>query len=1506
LRRPGAEEEIARLRRALDEAREEQAATADVLKVISRSTFDLQAVLDTLVASAVRLCRADKGGIVRAIDGIYRYVATSGYSPSFQSFVDAHPPAPGRGSVVGRAFAAKSAVQIPDVLADPEYKMATTAALEVGGFRATLGVPLMRDGEVVGVFALTRAEPEPFTERQMALVQTFADQAVIAIENVRLFGEVQDRNRELAEALEQQTATSAILKSIAASPTDIQPVLSAVAESAAQLCDAYDATILMPRGNALAVAAHHGPIGVDFTELPLERGVVTGRAFLDRKPVHVHDLMAAQAEYPQGYTYAARLGFRTILAMPFLRENEAFGALLIRRNEVRPFTGKQIGLLATFADQAVIAIENVRLFEEVQARNREVTEALEQQTGTSDILRAISTSMTDVKPVFETIAESAARLCAAQFCFVYGYDGALVHLEAHHGLPPEAVESMRGAYPTAPDRSSAGARAILSGAVEQIPDIFDDADYALGETARILGSNSVLAVPMLRDGIPVGAIAVDRAKAGYFPDRQIQLLQTFADQAVIAIENVRLFEEVQARTAELGEALRQQTATADVLKVISRSAFDLKSVLQTLIESAVGLCNADRGMITRLKDGRFYKAEAFGFSPEFIDYYFRTVPLEPGRGTVTGRALLERKTVHVADVRADPEYTWAEGQKLGDFRAVVSAPMLREGIPIGVIVLNRSEPSPFTEKQIELVQTFADQAVIAIENVRLFEEVQARTEELTRALQQQTATADVLKVISRSAFDLDTVLTTLVQTAMQLCEAANGAIWLRRGEQLFLAAHAGVSPEWVRRQQENPITPAANSGMVAGLAAFTGELVNVEDIPNDPRFRSFEAHKMGHYRGGLAIPLKREGRVEGVIGLSRLEARLFTPRQCELVQTFADQAVIAIENVRLFEEVQARTEELGVALQQQTATADVLKVISRSAFDLQTVLDTLTESAARLCEADMAGITRRKDDGFYYATSYNFPSDWLDFVKGVRLTPGRGSVVGRSLLEGRVVHVTDVLADPEYTYLEPAKKAGYRTFLGVPLLREGQPIGVLALARTRIAPFTDGQIELLESFADQAVIAIENVRLFDEVQARTTELTEALEQQTATADVLKVISRSAFDLQVVLDTLLESAARLCRADKADMVRFIDGAFHYVATYGYTPELEAVARSYPLKVDRGSANGRAMAEKRTIHIVDVLSDPEYRMSHAAREVDFRTVLAVPLLREGNLVGIIALLRAEVRPFSEKEIEFVTTFADQAVIAIENVRLFDEVQARTTEVSEALKQQTATADVLKVISRSAFDLPAVLEALVASAAELCNTSYGGIFLREGDRLRGGALFGGSTKDDAEIKAQSMPIDRKTISGRVALSGQVEHIPDILDDPEYDVSFMRHWGSGQRAMMGVPLLREGKVEGVFFLGRPEPGSFTERQSELVTTFADQAVIAIENVRLFDEVQARTRDLEEALQQQTATADVLKVISRSAFDLNGVLQTLINSACKLCAAERAGSTCRTATSTGWPPTMA
>jgi GAF domain-containing protein len=504
-------------------------------------------------------------------------------------------------------------------------------------------------------------------------------------------------------------------------------------------------------------------------------------------------LQAEVAEYPESSVLAQSYGFRTALNVPLLRGGEAIGAVSLRRTEVRPFTDRQIELLQTFADQAVIAIENVRLFQELQARNRELTGALERQTATKEVLETISRSTFDLPSVLITLIERATRLCRAEHSSIFRVEGEFLHLEADNGGSPEFRE-FRRQHPIPLGSGSAPGRAAAEGHTVHIADVLADPDYPESEAQRLMGFRTVLTVPMLRKGRAMGVITLWRTRVEPFHDREIALVTTFADQAVIAIENVRLLKDLQARNTELTESLEQQTATSEVLKVISRSTFDLQPVLQSLIESAVRLCGADKGFIDRQHEDVYRMTVAYGESPEFIEVVKRH-PARLGRESATGRVLLEHRVIHIHDAMVDPEYHWAEAERGEEVRTILAVPMLREGEVIGVFVIRRTAVRPFTEKQIELVKTFADQAVIAIENVRLFTELQEKNRALTDAhaqvtesLEQKTATADILRVIASSPTDLQPVFEDIAASALRLCGATWSGVELLDGEMLQLAA----------------------------------------------------------------------------------------------------------------------------------------------------------------------------------------------------------------------------------------------------------------------------------------------------------------------------------------------------------------------------------------------------------------------------------------------------------------------------------------------------------------------------------------------------------------------------------------------------------------------------------------------------------------------------------------------------------------------------------------------
>ena len=537
--------------------------------------------------------------------------------------------------------------------------------------------------------------------------------------------------------------------------------------------------------------------------------------------------------------------------------------------------------------------------------------------------------------------------------------------------------------------------------------------------------------------------------------------------------------------------------------------------------------------ITRPRGGSHYHVAQYGGPPGAFDY-MKNVSHSPGRHSLVGRVLLEGKTVHIPDALADPEYAMLEAQKIMGFRTLLGVPLLREGGIIGVINLWRCTVRPFNARQIELLTTFADQAVIAIENVRLFDEIQARTRELSESLERQTATSEVLSIISRSPGELEPVFQTILANATRICGATVGILFRYENGGYTAVSKLGVTPAYAEYLDRGPIYPGQDTGL--GRIIETKQTIHIEDTHAERVYfdreplRVATAELLGA-RSLLNVPMLKENELIGAIGIYRAEVRPFTDKQVELITGFANQAVIAIENVRLLNDLRARTRELSAALQLQTATADVLKIISRSTFELQTVLDTLVESAARLCEADMATVTRPRGESYHHVAYYGASPDVYDFLKNITLSPGRGSVVGRVLSEGRTVQIPDVLADPEYTFLEAQKKAGWRTILGVPLQREGSPIGVIVLWRCTVRPFDPRHVELLTTFADQAVIAIENARLFDEVQEKSRQL------ELANSYKSRFLAAASHDLRQPLHALNLFVAQLrAESDPAERSR----------------------------------------------------------------------------------------------------------------------------------------------------------------------------------------------------------------------------------------------------------------------------------------------------------------------------------------------------------------------------------
>ncbi|MGC1918008.1 MAG: GAF domain-containing protein [Pseudolabrys sp.] len=609
--------------RERDEALEQQAATAEVLKAISSSTGKLEPVFQTILENSITICEAKFGMFWLTEGHSFRCVALHGTSPAFTELRRREPifhPNPTLLSPLGRIARSKQLVHVADCRAEQAYiegDPGFVALVDLAGARTILVVPVLRDNGLVGALNIFRQEVRPFTDKQIELVTNFAAQAVIAIENTRLLNELRQRTDDLLESLEQQTATSEVLKVISSSPGDLEPVFNAMLANATRICEATFGHLWLFEGNAFRAVAVHGTQGfVDhmrhhpIVDLQNSPGIPLDRLARTRELVHIPDLRADDSYIrkatPQIVALVETSGARTFVSVPMLKDGELVGAINLYRQEVRPFSDRQIELVNNFADQAVIAIENARLLNELRQRTDDLSESLEQQVATSDVLRVISSSPTNVQPVFDAIAESAVRLCDGQFSFVLRFDGKVMDFASCCGLSAEGLDAFHSILPMPASEDTAGGRAVVRRAVVEIPDVKADPSYgAQGQgLAKAVNYRSIAAVPLLHEGNPIGAIAVARANAGSFPKRQIVLLQAFADQAVIAIENVRLFDEVQARTRELAKSLDDLRTTQDRL-------------VQTQKLASLGQLTA--GIAHEIKNPLNFVNNFSGLSSELID-----------------------------------------------------------------------------------------------------------------------------------------------------------------------------------------------------------------------------------------------------------------------------------------------------------------------------------------------------------------------------------------------------------------------------------------------------------------------------------------------------------------------------------------------------------------------------------------------------------------------------------------------------------------------------------------------------------------------------------------------------------------------------------------------------------------------------------------------------------------------------------------------------------------------
>src|SRR5262245_52301419 len=1210
--------------------------------------------------------------------------------------------------------------------------------------------------------------------------------------------------RELKEAREQQAATSELLKVISSSPGKLEPVFKAILKNATRICQARFGVLNLYDGKFFRRAAIHNPT----PEFAMRLGEVIrphpesgfGRVARTKQVVHIDDVRT-RPPYLEGdeanVKFVDLTGARTVLCVPMLKGNELIGLIAIFRQEVRPFTDKQIELVKTFAAQAVIAIENTRVLNELR-------ESLQQQTATADVLKVISASPGDMKPVFEAMLSNALRLCEPKFRHLLRYEGERFQATYLHNVPPAYRKYWEKHGPIRPSPGTGLSRIVRDKRMFHIPDLRADPAYAAREPLRVItvekaGARSFVGVPMLKDGKLVGAIVIYRQEVRPFTERQIELLTNFAAQAVIAIENTRLLNELRQRTDDLSESLEQQTATSEVLKVISSSPGDLQPVLQAILANATRICGAKFGVLFRHENDEFRAVALLNAPQAYVEFYRKRGSFKPPAGTPLDRLLKAGGPIYSADEAA--QQNPGSPATFGGARSLVTVPMRKDGQLVGAIIIYHQEVRPFTNKQIELVDNFAAQAVIAIENTRLLNE-------LRESLQQQTATADVLKIISSSPGQLTPVFNSMLENAIRICGAGFGTMFHFDGNHFDFAANYGNPPALVELQtRRGPTLPPP--GGILDRVMRTKQVAHSADYaaeqPQSP------AVALGGARSTVGVPMLKDNELVGAIIIYRKEVRPFSEKEIDLVKNFAAQAVIAIENTRLLN-------ELRESLQQQTATADVLKVISSSPGTLGPVFDAILKNATDICEAKFGQMYRYDGEQFHVSAMRDAPAPLVEFQQQRGpFSPPPGTPLDRLLKTKDVVRSAD--DSSEKVPSPSARLAGAKSHLAVPMLKNETLVGAIVIYRHEVQPFTDKQVELVKSFAAQAVIAIENTRLLNELR-------ESLQQQTATSEVLQIISSSQGDLEPVFNSMLGNATRICEAKFGVLFRY-DGAdaFHAAAWLGVPPAYADSLRQRGSFRPVAGALYRLLQKKELVHTADETQEPN--PGPAAILGGARAYIVVPMFKDRELIGAFGIFRQEPRPFTDKQIELVTNFASQAVIAIENSQLLNELRQRTHDLTQSLEDLRTTQDRLVQTQKLALlgQLTAGIAHEIKNPLNFVN-NFSGISAELIDELRE-ALKGVPLDDKARAEIEELA---DTLKGNF---DKVVHHGRRADAIVKNMLQHSREGSGEHRVIDINALVEESLNLAWHGARAEAQGFEIKLKQAFDPSAGEADVFPQDIR-------------------------------------------------------------------------
>ncbi|MEE4187136.1 MAG: GAF domain-containing protein [Roseobacter sp.] len=1451
---------IQELEQALADQTARSAAVARVLKVVNASKGTLQPVFEEIAKSAAQLCRARFCILWQYENAMVDYCASYGFDSAFlNDFLKDYPSVPEEGSMTKGAIDARDTFLMEDANSSAYYNPEIVKRFD---FSQMMSLPIFFDGDIWGVIVLAWPTGLSAQESDEALLKSFADQASIAIENARLF----EQNRT---SLIRQTATSDILHVISSSPTDVQPVFEVIVGTAARLlnCDLTlvhltDGNYYWPTASAVAggestteallkqVRAKAQHFGADGRPMfPVEPAMnFPSQAIASKEINHVPDW--STADLPAHEKERRKmLGVNSALYVPLLRGDTCVGLLSFAHKTPYVFSDAEIALATSFRDQAMIALENTRLFVETQ-------EALEYQTATSEVLDVISRSPNELTPVLDAILRVASRICTPEYAFFAMRDPSdgRYRVEIGHNVSDRFMAYLEQ-NPIPPEEGSCIGRVALTAKTVYVADTNIDVSYTWKEAAEIGSYLTTLGVPLVKDGAVVGVIVMAHSQTNAFSPKQIKLLETFAAQAVIAISNAKLFDEVQARTAELTESLERQTATAEVLEVISNSVEDTQPVFAKILQSCQRVMNCSDSSVITLDGTGLVRLEAIEGDHIGETADFSTAPLH---NSVIQEAVRDRELKHYPDAlngkNSFPQLARFASSE-SNFSCLV-APMLWKGKAIGALIVARwfteKDWRPFNAKDMGLLDSFADQAVIAIQNARLFNETQS-------ALARQTASADILRVVSGAQTDVAPVFEAIASTAVRLLSCDVASVMICEGDK-FVPKGAVNS--------EGPILDLGSGSAIDPERNFPAQAIVAQEMVHVPDFWAVElpedeywAREKFNIHSALYLPLLQGEECLGALAFSRTVQRAFSTEDIEMAQTFCSQAVIAIQNAKMFNDTQT-------ALTRQTASANVLRVISESPTDVTPVFEEIVSSAINLVSCDFAVLILADDAALWQAAVADKNGLKKEFGRMRHPIDPEDNIPARVIVTKKMLHYEDWLtADLPPKDVQIQKESGYRASLAVPLMSGQRCFGMISFLRMQPGPFGDDEIAMADSFGDQAVIAIQNTRMFKDTQA-------ALARQTASTNILRVISESPYDVTPVFEEIVQAAVDLISCDMAVAATQDENTWWQVAVAteeGLKSEFARERRP----IDPERIPSKVMVSKQMSHVPDWTAadiDPRSREVHESSGI--MSSLTVPLVRGKESLGCLGFTRKTKGLFTHEEIDIAQSFCDQAVIALENVRLFHETQT-------SLARQTASTDILRTISASPNDTKPVFEAIVLAAIELIDSDMAVTLIKKDDTLSQIAV---ATKKDGLIAKPgviSVPIDpENNLPSRAVLSRQPLHTPDWLeaDLPELDKTIQAR--AGIRSTIMLPLIHGDECSGTLNIFRFEPQAFTDEEIAVAQTFCDQAVIALENARLFHETQT-------SLARQTASANVLRVISQSPSDVKPVFDEIVQSATDLIACD-------------------